>query len=601
MSGLRAVGALLAMALLATGLAAAGLAAAPPAAAQQTTPCDQESNTSYAKVTRAPRYGFRPQQVVSIPSDLDGVAIQMAIVRPDVPPGTRVPVILRASSYYHPLQDIDARACKPFLTENFVPQGYAVALLAVRGTGDSGGCMNLFGSKERYDIDQAVTWLGEQPWSSGAVGMTGKSYDGGTQWEAASLGNPHLKTIVPASGVPDVFKLLFGAGTADWRGPLVLNDIYYAQSVAFYAQGRSAQSTREVLACPEYVDAQVATTLSALTGEHDPLGYWADRRFLPEVEQNYRGSILLVQGLADWNVNPGQQFPWVNDLVAQSSLDGGDGIAIKYMLGQWGHSDPDTAGGNAKRPDWADILLDWYDYWLKGDTKVDLGPVAEVQDSSGAWRAADSWPPAGTTTPLWLTPDGGLAAAPSQSTGSGMVTLDPLHTQGGSQTVTPPEPVGSVCQAPSCLRFQTSVFSEPFRFAGLPQLKLSVTPQGPGGQLSAYLYAVGTGAPRRIGWGQVDLRFPRGEVDQTPKARAVEPGKPMLVNVALQPLDTVVPAGSRLVLVVSEGTAYNRLPTLPNFPIEIRTGGESSSLTVNVVNAAAEDFFVPGVRTPATG
>lgn len=51
---------------------------------------------------------------------------------------------------------------------------------------------------------------------------------------------------------------------------------------------------------------------STLTGEPDPFGYWQARRYRHEVEERYRGSVLLVQGLVDWNVNPGLQYPWVS-------------------------------------------------------------------------------------------------------------------------------------------------------------------------------------------------------------------------------------------------------------------------------------------------
>lgn len=125
--------------------------------------------------------------------------------------------------------------------------------------------------------------------------MIGKSYDGGTQW-AASFGNPYLKTIVPEEGVPDVFRLLFGSGTPDWRGPTVLNNVYYGQSVVFYLENRQPSNTIAVTACPEYGTANAAAVDSAQTGTVDPLGYWAAREYTQQVLDNYRGSIFLVQG-----------------------------------------------------------------------------------------------------------------------------------------------------------------------------------------------------------------------------------------------------------------------------------------------------------------
>jgi len=105
----------------------------------------------------------------------------------------------------------------PFSLRNYLPRGYAVAQLAVRGTGTSGGCMDLMGPNEVHDLDQAITWLATQPWSNGNVAMIGASYDGSTPWEVAAAGNPHLKTIIPVSGLPDIYGLMFHNGTPETR------------------------------------------------------------------------------------------------------------------------------------------------------------------------------------------------------------------------------------------------------------------------------------------------------------------------------------------------------------------------------------------------
>jgi putative CocE/NonD family hydrolase len=553
------------------GVAASAMLAPATARAQQTTPCDQESHT-YAKVSRAPRYAALPQEVVSIPSTRDGVSIQIGIVRPKVPAGTRVPVIVDAGPYYNPMQTLDLRACEPRLTENFVPQGYAVALVAVRGTGDSGGCMDLFGPGERADLNQAITWLAQRPWSSGAVGMTGKSYDGSTPWEVASFGNPHLKTIVPLEGVTDVFDLLFGHGTPDWRGPLVLNDIYYLQSVLFYMDGRSPENTVGVTACPDYATGSAASAYSAQTGQVDPWGYWTVRRYRPAVERRYRGSVFLVQGLQDWNVNPGQQFPWIGRLARR-------GVYVKQLLGQWGHSYPDEEDPPSQRLDWPDLLLAWFDRWLKGDD-VALGPRVEVEDARGHWRTESSWPPPGTAQRLWLTGGGGLAGEPAGEPADQTLGPDPAHLQGGGVLDNePPAPLEEQCAPGTCAAFSTAPLGAAEHVAGLPRARLTVTPSGPAGELSGYLYAVTDAGAHRVGWGQADLRFPHGEDDPQP----VTPGRPMTVDLNFQALDDVVPRGARLVLVVGEGSAYNRLPSTPNAPVALSAGGRASSLSYTAV------------------
>jgi putative CocE/NonD family hydrolase len=550
--------------------------------AQQMTPCDFQSqgdySGSYAKVHAQGPFEIAKQEIVAIESDIDGATIQIGLVKPQVPKGMRVPVIAAPSVYYHPLQTMDLRACRPFLTENYVPHGYAVAFLPVRGTADSGGCMEMMGPKERADIDQAITWLGKQPWSTGNVGMIGKSYDGAAQWEAAAFGNPYLKTIVPLSGVPDLFELLYGDGIVDWRGPAVLNGIYYLESAGFYAPGRSPEHTVEVSACPTYAEGLAASTYSGATGELDPLGYWADRRYIDDILKNYRGSVYLVQGLQDWNVNPAQQYPWIWELEKR-------GVYVKHLLGQWGHSWPYDGGS---RMDWADILLNWWDRWLRGEKHADLGPRVQVEDNTGLWRNAARWP-SGKDVTFHLNPEHKLGEKASSESATEMVANDPFHTQLGYSSSMPPEGMESQCMAPTCTYFESAPVTGDFRISGLPEIDLTVVPRGPGGQLSAYLYAATDDGYERIGWAQSNLRFP-GEADE---AKDVTPGAKLEVAITMQPLDAVVTDGGRLVLMVSGGTAWNRLPVFPNFPVEILEGEGLSTMSLVGATPRAGDFFKP--------
>ena len=157
-------------------------------------------------------------EVVELASEVDGTVIQIGVVRPDAPEAYRSPVIADAGPYFSSdLRDVDLTTCSPFLLENFVSHGYTIAFIPTRGAGGNDNCANLMGAKERADLDQAVTWLGTQPWSNGNVGMIGISYDGSTPWAVAAEGNPHLKTIVPASGVHNLFDLVYHRGRNDGR------------------------------------------------------------------------------------------------------------------------------------------------------------------------------------------------------------------------------------------------------------------------------------------------------------------------------------------------------------------------------------------------
>ena len=63
--------------------------------------------------------------------------------------------------------------------------------------------------------------------------------------------------------------------------------------------------------------------------------YWEERYFLDRVLNNYRGSVYLIQGMHDWNVDPHMAVPVINQLKDS-------GIEAKGLFGQWDHDYPDS-------------------------------------------------------------------------------------------------------------------------------------------------------------------------------------------------------------------------------------------------------------------
>ncbi len=253
-----------------------------------------------------------PVEVVDVPS-FDGTRINVGIYRPAVPEGVRVPVIVDAGPYYADGDDpvnVPAHRLGGFLIENFVPHGYAVAQVSVRGTGDSGGCLDFMGPNEQRDLDAVVTWLGEADWSSGRVALIGRSYDGSTPFEAATFGNPHLATIVPISGIPNVRGLYFRNGSAEVRAP-ILGAMYWSYGLDD-AEGGVRPNAEAACAEPALhvaFGAQgTATGGGTLAGD---VPYWRDRDFRARIIERYTGSVFLVHGLQDWNVDPSVAVPFL--------------------------------------------------------------------------------------------------------------------------------------------------------------------------------------------------------------------------------------------------------------------------------------------------
>jgi predicted acyl esterase len=88
----------------------------------------------------------------------------------------------------------------------WIPSGYAVVVIDVRGTWYSEGTAHYLAPEEAQDFYDAIEWAGTQPWSSGKVGLSGVSYLAQLQWRVAELGPPHLAAINPWEGWTDTYR-----------------------------------------------------------------------------------------------------------------------------------------------------------------------------------------------------------------------------------------------------------------------------------------------------------------------------------------------------------------------------------------------------------
>jgi predicted acyl esterase len=421
--------------------------------------------------------------------------------------------------------------------------------------------------------------------------MTGVSYDGSTPWSVASRGNPYLKTIIPISGVPDIYGLMYRNGSSESRGPLLLNALYIEGSLA---SGTPADIPGRL--CPEAFEGLALSGVAGIVGS-DPTGYWAARNRKPGVEANYKGSVYSVQGLYDWNVDPSQVVPWVDHL---ESL----GIRTKQLLGQWEHSWPDSIGsgtgldcpnGNpavkvCNRADWKESVLHWLDHELKG-MDVDTGPAMQVADDIGRWRNEAHYPPHDTNwTALYLGASGDLVDTPGA--GSDVALLPVLA----------PLPPGTrpsqVNLGLDFAEYRMAPVDRDLLVVGLPKVPLQVTPLGPGGYIGAFLYdrAPGENPGRLIGFTTMNLAFADGTTTFTP----VVPGLPVTAKLEVQPMDSVIVAGHSLVLriwVFTDAAGSNaRVPTLPPSPVLLHVGDANSVFRLPTVERGPEVYFTPPTR-----
>src|SRR5947209_10174286 len=127
----------------------------------------------------------------------DGTVLHADVLRPaNLPLNARTPVILTIGPYNnHSGQESAAGTYDPTGQQyngpsnrfqdfvdgtQLIRQGYTFVIADLRGFGGSTGCWDWGGPGEQADVKAAAEWAARQPWSTGRVGMYGKSYDGGT-------------------------------------------------------------------------------------------------------------------------------------------------------------------------------------------------------------------------------------------------------------------------------------------------------------------------------------------------------------------------------------------------------------------------------------
>ena len=455
---------------------------------------------------------------------------------PDVEEGVKVPVIMTIHPYYdfggegivgedsNPNTVPDGGVGK-WVYDTFLPHGYALAQATTFGSGQSTHCQDVKGLGEQIGIQAVVDWLGKQEWSNGNVGLMGKSYAGTTNWEAAQNPSEHLKTIVPISGSIGVQEMFYRNGSSEARA--MLYDVLYEGATADAGYDDSRMCTDDAIGPLN----PLTTWAGAEFGGAQWNDYWDERRHLPDVLENYRGSVYLVWGLQDWNVDPYHAFP-----TYQMMIDAG--INARAIAGQWAHNYPDQpdrhselgsgygleAYPNMSRMDWGVELYQWFNYYLK-DIGEEPEPMVQIQTNDGKWHVEDTWPPADM---IWDMQEIGT---------SWSVTGTTVNGQGSSVTLVSEELTGLT------------------HISGLPTLHLDVTTQAcQGGQIFATLYDNENNL--RLGHATMDVRYRDGGYDAKPTA--LFSSYTMLME--FNPLDVVVPAGHTLRIELTE-TGEDYLPS----------------------------------------
>ena len=145
----------------------------------------------------------------------DGTRIAVDVHLPAVAPeGSAFPTIAMFTPYYRRFAlrpghkpDVEPSPNIAQFRDGFVPHGYALVAVDVRGCGASFGSRDGFRSpKERLDSKDIADWIVAQPWCDGNIGSTGISYVGAAADFLASTGHPAVKAVIPTFAVWDTWS-----------------------------------------------------------------------------------------------------------------------------------------------------------------------------------------------------------------------------------------------------------------------------------------------------------------------------------------------------------------------------------------------------------
>ncbi|TMM10781.1 MAG: CocE/NonD family hydrolase [Actinobacteria bacterium] len=413
----------------------------------------------------------------------DGTMLHADIERPaQLPASARTPVILSIGPYFNhsgqvgpaaPVEGVpfDPTAAKgpstrfyDFVTgAHLMQRGYTYVMVDLRGFGGSTGCLDWAGPGEQADVKAAVEWAARQPWSTGRVGMYGKSYDAVTGLIGVALHPRGLRAVVAQEPVYDLYRYLY------------MNRVRFANSLATPAlyDGIAATpgTTGDTLAynfssindtqkpgCP-------AQNYSAQQDPNHSSPYWRERDLIRKA-RGARTPLFMTQGFIEDNTKPDGAFNFFNELVGPR----------RAWFGMWDHvrGNERTTTGRLKmgRRGWFDEVMRWYDRYVAGKplrkAAVNHDPPIAVESSNGKWRSEKAWPPAdsrGLSIPL----RSGSYVDDGQNEGT---------SEGG-----PPNGEG------------IWTFSRPLprgaHFAGVPHVALDASAGAPDGNLVVDVYDIG--------------------------------------------------------------------------------------------------------------
>ena len=535
-----------------------------------------------------PPYAVRMDRNVAVPMR-DGVTLRADVYRPQAE--GPLPVILTRTPYNKGA--LDGGPSPTY--EALAAAGYVVVAQDVRGRYASDGEFTplfAFGYPDIEDGYDSVEWCARLADSNGDVGIFGNSYGGFTSYCAAFSQAPSLRCVF-AEGMTQRltdFEPLFRPGRRfAWSMGTIAPDVRlkkglpgpHAKDVADQLWERERHKWLWFLPRKDIPDDRFGGSVQAryyrtlMTEAGVDTFQWQDRH------QDVRVPVYHRTGWYDRFVRAIDGYT----LMAQKAATPEARAGQRAMIGPWGHTsalhayEGELDFGPDGLVEHADLLLRWFDYWLKGrDTGImDEGPISLYILGDNTWRNENEWPLARTEyTDYHLHSDG------NAQTPHGDGSLSPARSAEGTPdqfVYDPRDPV------PSChlmhdqdgifdqrvldsrhdvLVYQTEPLTEPLEVTGEPTLRLYAASSAVDTDFTAKLVDVHPdGFAQNLCYGIVRARYRNGYT----APQLLTPGQVYEFTVSLNPIANVFQPGHRLRLDISSSD-------FPNWDRNLNTGSD---------------------------
>ncbi|GII55494.1 hypothetical protein Pth03_38830 [Planotetraspora thailandica] len=381
-----AAGALVTIATLAAGGLPAA-AQAGPATAAAGVPVTHEENP------RVPE-GAAWTEAYFPSSDGSGVELHADVLRPaHLPAKAKTPVILSVGPYFaHAGQTgpegwdrvgPSARFQDFIDGADLMARGYTFVMVDLRGFGGSTGCLDWVGPGEQADVRAAIDWAAGQPWSTGKVGMYGKSYDAVTGLVGNNLKMKSLKAVVAQEPVWNMYNYLFSNEVA--RPNVTGTPDAYNSIAVMPPMGDDSDRYK---ANAEYEESHPECLSDNLTNNNNPdldSAYWRARNLAADAKGTST-PLFVTQGFIENNTKPEDMDVYLANHRGRE----------RGWLGQWEHVRGNETDANGRllqgRAGWFDEVMRFYDQYLRGVKPSVTDPAFAIEDSLGHWRAQPTWP-----------------------------------------------------------------------------------------------------------------------------------------------------------------------------------------------------------------